>query len=125
MKIFVSILVLLVSLALLTGLEVWWRLDHSPAGVAVAPSTGGHVAQERSLPEGSELPYSQGVFVRRYGIPLWVTSRLVFAGYCKSDVRLAWPTPKQLTVSCVVDEGGVFYLPPPDGITVIHDSGAK
>jgi hypothetical protein len=123
MKILASLLVV-VAVAVLAGWEVLWRLDHSLAGNPIASPAGDYVAQERSLPEGSEVPYGQGVFVRRAGVPLWATSRLVFAGYCKPEVRLAWPTAKQLAVGCIVAEGSVLQFPPPAGITVVHDGGA-
>jgi len=123
MKILASLLVV-VTVAGLAALEVLWRLDHSLTGNPIASPTGDYVAQERSLPEGSELPYGQGIFVRRAGVPLWVTSKLVFAGYCKPEIRLAWPTAKQLAVGCVVVEGSVLQFPPPAGIMVVHSGGA-
>ena len=123
MKILASLLVV-AAIALLASWEALWRMDHSPAEDPTSSPSGDYVAQERTLPEGSDLPYGQGVFVRRGYIPLWATSKLVFAGYCKPDIRLAWPTAKQLTVGCVVAEGSVLQFPPPTGITVIHDGGA-
>ena len=123
MKILASLLVV-AAITVLAVWEVLWRLDHSLAGNPIASPSGDYVAQERSLPESAELPYGQGVFVRRTYIPLWATSNLVFAGYCKPDIRLAWPAAKQLTVGCVVAEGTVLQFPPPAGITVVHDGGA-
>ncbi|WP_345294898.1 hypothetical protein [Luteimonas vadosa] len=123
MKILASLLVVVAALALVAW-EALWRLEHLPAKRPVASPTGDYVAQQRSLPERSDLPYGQGIFVRHHGLPLWATSKLVFAGYCKPGIRLAWPSAKQLTVSCVVAEGSVLQFPPPAGITVVHDGGA-
>ena len=124
MKILASLLLVVAVVVVLAAWEALWRLDHSLAGNSIASPTGDYVAQERSLPERSELPYGRGIFVRRAGVPLWVTSKLVFAGYCKPKMRLAWPTAKQLAVGCVVVEGSVLQFPAPAGITVIHSGGA-
>ena len=123
MKILAS-LVVIAAMAALAAWEVLWRLEHSLPGHSVASPSGDYVAQERSLPESSELPYGQGVFVRRAYLPLWATSKLVFAGYCKTDMRLTWPTAKQLSVGCVVAEKSALQFPHPAGITVVHDGGA-
>jgi len=123
MKIFASLLVV-AAVAALAAWEVLWRFEHSIAGNPVASPTGDYVAQDRSLPESSELPYGQGVFVRRASLPLWATSKLVFAGYCNPEVRLVWLTANQLSVGCVVAEGSILKFPPPAGITVVHDGGA-
>jgi hypothetical protein len=123
MKIFASLLVIAVVAALAVW-ELLWRFDHPLPGQAAASLQGDYVAQARTLPEGSELPYGQGVFVRNRYMPLWATSKLVFAGYCKPDVRLAWPTAEQLTIGCVVAEGAVMRFSPPAGIVIIHDGGA-
>ena len=118
-----AILLVVIAITALAAWELLWRLDHSLAGNPAASPSGDYVAQERALPEGSDLPYGQGIFVRRAYLPLWATSRLVFAGYCKPEIRLAWPTAKQLTVGCVVVEGSALRFPPPAGITVVHDGG--
>jgi hypothetical protein len=123
MKILASLL-LLAALGAIVVWEVLWRLDHPLPGDLSAASGGSYVAQQRTLPEGSELPYGQGVFVRHRYVPLWATSKLVFAAYCKPEMALAWPTSDHLAISCVVAEGQVTQFPTPSGITVTHDGGA-
>jgi hypothetical protein len=81
-----------------------------------------HVAQWRHLPEGSEVPYGQGVFVRDRYLPLWSASKLVFAGYCGGEPSLAWSGARELVVDCQVSEGTPRLLPPPAGLVVVHSS---
>src|SRR3546814_4026850 len=88
MKILASLLVA-TAIAALGAWEAFWRFDHFPSGDVAAPATGNYIAQIHTLPEGSVRPYSQGVFVRHRYIPLWVTSKLVFAGYCKPEIGRA------------------------------------
>jgi hypothetical protein len=121
MKILASLLVV-AAIATLVAWEAMWRFDHALPEDSITSPQGDHVAQERALPEDSELPYGQGVFVRRAYVPLWATSKLVFAGHCKPDLRVAWSAARQLTVACVVAEGEVLMPPPPAGITVVHDN---
>jgi len=123
MKIAASLLIV-AALAILGAWEASWRLDHPLAGDSIVSPSDDYVAQERTLPESSVVPYGHGVFVRRAYIPFWATSRLVFAGYCKPEVRLAWSAPKQLEVGCVVAEGAVVQFPHPAGVTVLHGGGA-
>lgn len=72
--------VLMSPLLLKPNLEVIRDRDIRRGGAmernSIASPAGDYVAQERSLPEGSELPYGHGVFVRRAGVPLWATSKL-------------------------------------------------
>ena len=122
MKILASLLLLTALGTIVVG-EMLWRFDHPlPGNVSVA-SGGFYVAQQRTLPEASELPYGQGVFVRHRYIPLWATSQLVFAAYCEPKMALAWPTSDHLTIRCVVEEGRVMQFPAPSGIAVTHDGG--
>ena len=121
-----KILAPLLLLAVIAAIGAWeslWRFDHRmPEG---ATATANYVAQIRTLPEGSVRPYGHGVFIRHRHIPLWATSTLVFAGYCNHEhVAIAWTTAQELTVRCVPSEGTVVELPPPTGITVIHDGEA-
>ena len=116
------ILLVAVVMGLLTAWEVLWRFEHPIPGAVATSQEGVYVAQPRSMPEGSELPYGQGVFVRHEYMPLWATSKLVFAAYCKPGMHLNWFGPKQLVVTCGVAEGSVLKLPHPSGITVRHDS---
>ena len=123
MKILASLLVV-AALTVPVAWEVLWRFDHPLPGDTAASPSGSYIAQARSLPEGSELPYGQGVFLRHRYLPLWAASTMVFAAYCKPDIRLGWPTTKRLTVGCSVAEGTVVLFPPPGDITVVHDGGA-
>jgi len=117
------LLVIVLSLLAIAIWEVVWRFDHSLAGDPVVSPAGDYVAQLRSLPEGAVVPYGQGVFVRRALVPLWSVSRLVFAGYCETDVRATWLTSRQIRVGCAIAEGSAVPFPHPAGITVIHDEG--
>jgi hypothetical protein len=111
----------LIVVVLAIGLIAWeanWRIDHMIPGPS--SSSGDYVAQTRSLPEGSVLPYGYGVFVRSRYIPLWATSTLVFAGYCKPDPQLQWLSAKQLSVKCADDGSAKLFLAP-DGVVVTHD----
>ena len=95
-----------------------WRFDHFPAENVVTSADGTYIAQERTLPEGSVRPYGQGVFIRHRFNPFWASSKLVFAGYCKPDMRLTWTKPSQLTIGCIVSEGTVVQFSAPEGVTV-------
>jgi hypothetical protein len=123
MKIFASLLAIATVVAL-AGWELLWRMEHSPTGITVPSPDGAFFAQERSLPEGAVRPYGQAVFVRRAGLPFWAASKMVFAGYCKPEVGLAWPAARQLRIGCIVAEGSVVTFAAPSGVTVVHDGGA-
>ncbi len=123
MRILAALLVV-TAIAALLAWELLWRFDHPLPNDAVTSPQGEFVAQTRTLPEGSELPYGHGVFVRHRYLPLWAASNLVFAAYCKPDVSLAWPAAQQLSVGCAIFERTAIRFPPPAGITVVHDGGA-
>jgi hypothetical protein len=115
----------LIVVVLAIGLIAWeanWRIDHMVPGPI--SSGGNYIAQTRSLPEGSVLPYEQGVFVRSRHIPFWATSTLVFAGYCKPEVQLQWLTAQHLSVRCA-DDGSSKLFRAPDGVVVTHDGGGS
>ena len=122
MKILASIL-LTVAFCGLMAWEANWRLDHSNPGQSVATPDGLYVAQARSLPEVGVLPYGRVVFVRLRFVPLWATSKMVFAAYCKPGEQLTWRSSNQLEVGCIVSEGAVMRFPAPDGIVVTIGSG--
>ena len=110
--------VVLVALGAVTAWETLWRLQHLPVG-----GTGfgkHHVAQVRSLPESSELPYGQGIFVRYRFLPIWATSRLVFAAYCAPGVSIEWSASGQLAINCDTEKGRELNLSPPVGVTVVR-----
>src|SRR3546814_12820871 len=100
MKILASLLVA-IAIAALGAWEAFWRFDHFPSGDVAAPATGNYIAQIHTLPEGSVRPYSQGVFVRHRYIPLWVTSKLVFAGYYKPGEHLVRSEERRVGNECV------------------------
>lgn len=113
-----ALFVLLIALGALAGWEILWRMHHFPVS---APVFGGHhIAQVRSLPDSSELPYGHGIFVRHRRLPLWTTSRLVFAAYCKPGASAQWLAGSQLTVHCTVAQGQPLRFPPPEGITLVN-----
>jgi len=75
-------------------------MDHPHVQQSVASPRSHLVAEVRWMPEGSLLPYGQGVFLH----PWWAVmksfqSELAFAGYCAS-VDQAWKNDRRLTVGC-------------------------
>jgi hypothetical protein len=118
-----AVLIAIATLCLVGAWEAWWRFQHAAAGGGPTLS-GQYVAQFRRLPEGSVRPYGQGVFVRYRYVPLWATSRLVFAGYCKPGTRsVVWSRLDKLTVRCVVAEGTTVQFSPPAGVILVEASG--
>lgn len=116
------------SLAVILGIAlfIWeasWRLDRIVQGDLA--SDGNYVAQFWAMPEGSALPYGQGVYVRHWYNPFWATSTLVFAGYCRPKETLQWLTPNHLLVKCGIAEGAPKSFPPPGNIVVTHDDGGS
>lgn len=113
---------LLIFFALAIGAVAWewmWRIEHGAveSSSALSPS-GQYIAQVMSLSEGDLVPYGQGVFVRHPRIPLWSTSTLVFAGYCRPEIRLQWYSARELNVKCTVSEGTPKLLSAPDDLVV-------
>jgi hypothetical protein len=85
----------------LAGIEVVWRLD----AVFQEVPGGWWVAEERTLPEGSILPYGTAVYIRPRYVPFHRPfSRLVALGHCGS-VDLTWESAGRLRVTCVNSEG--------------------
>ncbi len=77
------------------------------------------MAQIRFLDEDpAAAPYGQGVFVGKRYWPQWATSKLVFAGYCKPEMKLHWTDANHLAVECVTTERAPKLFPAPDGIHV-------
>lgn len=117
-----KIIYVIATVVLGLGLFSWeanWRIGHSVRGHV--SSGGAYVAQVYSMPEGSALPYGQGVYVRRRYIPLWATSAIVFAGYCKPEIQLQWLTAKHLSVKCAIAEGVPKQFSTPGDVVVTHD----
>lgn len=95
----------LAGIGLVVGaFEALWRLEHVTLQPPT-PSPDGHlVAEVRSLPEGSILPYATGVFIRPHWLPLLgLGATAVFGGYCER-LQLAWLADDRLAVHCDGDE---------------------
>ncbi|MFZ6818978.1 hypothetical protein [Undibacterium sp. Ji22W] len=107
--------------------EKMWDLEHAPLGSESAQASPGlYVAQVRSLSEGdSAAPYGQGVFLRHRQMPRWSTSTLVFAGYCKPEMKVAWVSAHKLAVKCTIAEGNPKLLPAPANIVVTVNAGGS
>jgi hypothetical protein len=129
LKAFVSLAIAgcLAVLAWGVARERMWDLEHSPRGGEKAqPSPGLYIAQVRSLSEGdTAAPYGQGVFLRHRQMQRWSTSTLVFAGYCKPEIKLAWLSARELAVECKIAEGVPKLLPAPKGIAVTVRGGGS
>jgi len=117
-------LVIAALLALLSYWEISWRLVHFEDGPSVASPTGRLVAQVRNLPESSDLPYGSGVFVRRSFPPLWASSEMVLAAYCKGAASVSWRSERHLEVKCEHSEGPILRPTINLGITVSFVGGA-
>ena len=98
--------------------EALWGFQYFPLGGAFSGRY--HVAQVRTLTEDSELPYGQGVFVKRQFIPLWATSKLVFAAYCERAASVEWQAVGRLAVNCVLTKDGKLNFSTPTDIDVVH-----
>lgn len=117
----------LAILLLLMGVSAWewnWRAFQPAIGKPVVSPSGDYVAQFRFLDEGSAAPYGQGVFLRNRYLPLWATSKLVFAAYCKPGEKLHWRDTSNLMVECVVAEGAPKVFSTPNSILITHNGGA-
>ncbi len=107
--------------------EWMWELEHSPQdGDRIQPSPGPYIAQVRALSEGDVVaPYGQGVFLRHRRRPHWSTSTLVFAGYCKPELKLVWLSARELAIECKIAEGTPKLLSAPKGILVTVGTGGS
>ena len=117
-------LILAVLVAIIAYWELSWRLAHFEGGPAISAPGSDFVAQVRSLPEASQLPYGDGVFVRRSFPPLWSSSRLVLAAYCKGRASASWVSARHLEVKCEEPEGELIRPAHDLGITVSLAGGA-
>lgn len=106
------VVIALLVLLVLGGREALWRLDHPlMQRPAVSPS-GSQVAEVRSMPEGSRVPYGSGVFLQpRWAVLLSVQSELAFAGYCGS-IEMNWQAARRLRVDCELSEGEPYVAGP-------------
>ncbi|MEO5691985.1 MAG: hypothetical protein ABIQ72_02575 [Usitatibacter sp.] len=95
-----------VLLLLLAGTvqEVTWRMTRFLDEETPSPNDS-LVADLRNLPEGSELPYGQGVYVRSAFAPMQrYQSELVFAAHCNL-MRADWISDTKLRIGCTLREG--------------------
>lgn len=122
MKRLVPIVMVLISALAIYAWAVAWGLERVEIGTNAASPDGDYVAQFYTLPENSVIPYGQGVYVHRRLVPVWLSSRLVFAAYCGPNTQLHWRTRRELVITCNVTEGEPKVLPPPKGIVVTHAS---
>jgi len=108
--------IVVIALLVLLALGAWealWRFDHRlMQRPAVSPS-GSQVAEVRSMPEGSRVPYGSGVFLqpRWAAVLLSVQSELAFAGYCGS-IETNWQAAHRLRVDCELSEGEPYVAGP-------------
>ena len=125
MRVYGALILLVLTI---TGAVAWewlWHIGRGAHGPSVPSPSGIFVAQIHFLPEGSVVPYGQGVQVRYRFLPFWSTSTLVFAGYCKPGMRLHWRSGNELDVECIVAEGTPKMLPAPKGVVVTHVGGGS
>jgi len=120
MKYLAAVLFALLAIAGIYGKALLWGVDHTAIGPPSVSANGLYVSRFYTLPETSEVPYGLGVFVRLRFIPAWISSDIVFAAYCANDQHIDWKEPKEIVVSCDVQEGKPHFFPAPHGIKVTH-----
>jgi hypothetical protein len=102
-------LAILLLLAVGVVQDAMWRMSYYLEDSTPSPDDG-TVADIRSLPKGSPLPYGSGVYLR----PQWALSQryqseLVFAGHCQL-LRVIWDSDTKLRIGCSVREGEPLSL---------------
>jgi hypothetical protein len=84
--------------------ESMWRMGYYLEDSTPSPDDG-TVADIRSLPKGSALPYGDGVYIRtQWALMQRYQSELVFAGHCQL-LRVIWDSDTKLRIGCSVREG--------------------
>ena len=107
-----AVVAVLIAVLAFGGLELMWRLEHPVIQQASSSPSGTQVAEARSMPEGSVVPYGSGVFLRsKWAVLLSVQSELAFAAYC-ADITAHWPREQQLSIHCELLEGKPFVAGP-------------
>ena len=97
-------LVVLLLLAAIVVQEAMWRMSYYLEDSTPSPDDG-TVADIRSLPKGSTLPYGDGVYLRsQWALLQRYQSELVFAGHCQL-LRVIWDSDTKLRIGCSVREG--------------------
>lgn len=117
-----SLAIAVVLVVALAGREALWRFDHPLMQAAAASPDGSRVAEVRSMPEGSRMPYGSGVFLQsRWVVLRSAQSELAFAGYC-SDIGANWPAERRLRIECELSEGEPYVVGPSLGGTTVEVS---
>ena len=120
MKYVAALLLVLLALAGIYARVLLWEIDHTPIGPASVSPNGLYVSRFYSMPESSEVPYGLGVLVNLRFVPPWISSDLVFAAYCVNGEHMDWKEPKEIVITCAIEEGKPHFFPPPHGIKVTH-----
>jgi hypothetical protein len=97
-------LAILLLLAVGVVREAMWRMSYYLDDSTPSPNDA-ILADIRSLPQGSALPYGQGVYLRsQWALSQRYQSDLVFAGHCHL-LRVIWDSDTKLRIGCSVREG--------------------
>jgi hypothetical protein len=100
-----AVVIVVLTLSGIGAVEVTWRLDHPLLQPSTTSPNGSRVADARSMPEGSEVPYGSGVFLRpKSAVLLSMQAELAFAGYCGA-LKTQWPSEHRVDVDCELLEG--------------------
>jgi hypothetical protein len=112
----------LILLLAVAGREALWRFDHLLMQAAAASPSGYQVAEGRSMPEGSKMPYGSGVFLQsRWAVLHSAQSELAFAGYC-SEIGANWQAERRLRIDCELSEGEPYVAGASLGGTAVEVS---
>lgn len=105
----------------LVAKEALWRVDHPlTSEIFFASPSGVKIAEVRFMPEGSSVPYVNGVFVHAQWMPLLsIQSELAFAGNCRT-ITPKWSGEDKLTVECESLEGNPVVKSTLDGGVAVH-----
>lgn len=121
MRLTIVAIALILALAL-AAREALWRFDHPLMQAAAASPSGSQVAEFRSMPEGSEMPYGIGVFLQsRRAVLRSAQAELAFAGYC-NEIGANWQAERRLRISCELSEGEAYVAGPSLGGTAVEVS---
>lgn len=103
-----AIVVVLLAISGVGVAELLWRLDHPLLQPSATSPSGSQVADARSMPEGSAVPYGSGVFLRpKFAVLLSMQAELAFAAYC-GTLTSQWPSEQRLNIDCELLEGEPF-----------------
>lgn len=89
--------------------EALWRMRNYLDDSTPSPDDS-ILADIRSMPAGSELPYGDGVYLRsQWAVSQRYQSDLVFAGHCRL-LRVIWDSDTKVRIGCSVREGEPLVL---------------